>query len=99
MKDRFALHFVRSGDPAGDDPAAGQEVMRAIARSSAVAVVGCFAASEAQAGECERGLRNHGFEGEVEWVSQGRPQDLERFGTLYHPAPGLERLAWRRLGL
>jgi glycosyltransferase involved in cell wall biosynthesis len=100
MKDCFALHLVPAGDPAADDdPAAGQELMRAIARSGALARVGCFAASEAQAGEWERGLRKYGFEGEVEWISEGRPQDLERFGTLYHPAPGLERLAWRRLGL
>jgi glycosyltransferase involved in cell wall biosynthesis len=90
MQDRFALHFVS---------AAGQELMRAIARSGGLARVGCFAASEAQAGECERDLRKLGFEGEVEWVSQGRPEDLEHFGTLYHAAPGLERLAWRRLGV
>jgi glycosyltransferase involved in cell wall biosynthesis len=94
MKDCFALHFV-----AGDDPVGGDPLMRAIARSGALARVGCFAASEAHAGECERALRRHGFEGEVEWVSQGRPQDLQRFGILYHPAPDLERLAWRRLGL
>jgi glycosyltransferase involved in cell wall biosynthesis len=99
MKDRLALHFVPAGDPAGDDSAAGQELVRAIARSGALARIGCFAASEAQAGECERDLRTHGFEGEVEWVSQGRPQDLQRFGTLYQPSPGLERLAWRRLSL
>ena len=94
MKDRFALHV----DP-GHASAAGQELVRAIARSGALARIGCFAAGEAQAGECERDLRTHGFEGEVEWVSQGRPQDLQRFGTLYHPSPSLERLAWRRLGL
>jgi glycosyltransferase involved in cell wall biosynthesis len=73
--------------------------MRAIARSGALARVGCFAASDAQAGECERALREHGFEGEVEWVRQDKPQHLERFGTLYHPAPALERLAWRRQGV
>jgi glycosyltransferase involved in cell wall biosynthesis len=100
MKDRFALHFVPAGDPAtAGDLAAAPELMRAIARSAALATVGCFAASAAQAGEVERRLREHGFEGGVEWVSQDRPQDLERFGTLYHPAPALERLAWRRLGL
>jgi glycosyltransferase involved in cell wall biosynthesis len=64
-----------------------------------VAAVGCFAASDALAGECERALREQGFKGEVEWVGEGSPQQLERFGTLYHPAPGLDRLAWRRLGV
>jgi glycosyltransferase involved in cell wall biosynthesis len=93
MKDRFALHV----DPEGG--LASSPLVRAIARSGELASIGCFAASQAQAGECERALRQFGFEGEVEWVSQGRPQDLERFGTLYHPAPRLERLAWRRLGL
>jgi glycosyltransferase involved in cell wall biosynthesis len=93
MKDRFALHFV------ADDRHVSGQLMRAIARSGELSAVGCFAAGEAAAGECERALREHGFEGEVEWVSQGRPQDLERFGTLYHPASGLERLAWRRQGL
>jgi len=94
MKESFALHLVSGGDPV-----AGQALMRAIAGSAALARVGCFAASEADAGECERDLRKYGFEGKVEWVSQARPQDLERFGTLYDPALGLERLAWRRLGL
>jgi glycosyltransferase involved in cell wall biosynthesis len=94
MKDRIALHI----DPEGG-MAAGRLLMRAIARSGGLTSVGCFAASEADAGECERALREFGFGGEVEWVSRGRPQDLQRFGTLLHPGLGLERLAWRRLGL
>jgi glycosyltransferase involved in cell wall biosynthesis len=93
MKDSFALHVA-----AEDHPVAGQDLMRAIA-CSGLARVGCFAGSEGHAGECERGLRELGFNGAVEWVSQGRPQDLARFGTLYHPASGIERLAWRRLAL
>jgi glycosyltransferase involved in cell wall biosynthesis len=93
MKDSFALHVA-----AERHPAAGQDLMRAVARSG-LARVGCFAGSEAHAGECERVLREQGFNGEVEWVSQGRPQDLARFGTLYHPGSGIARLAWRRLGL
>jgi glycosyltransferase involved in cell wall biosynthesis len=104
MKDRFALHFVPEGYSVGGQKlmgrhAAGAALMRAIARSGELATVGCFAASEADAGACERALREQGYSGEVEWVSQGRPQQLERFGTLYHPAPGIERLAWRRLGI
>jgi alpha-maltose-1-phosphate synthase len=103
MKDRFALHFVPEGYSVGGQKlmgrhAAGAALMRAVARSE-LSTVGCFAASEADAGACERALREHGYRGEVEWVSQGKPQQLERFGTLYHPAPGIERLAWRRLGL
>lgn len=104
MTDRFALHFVPDGySVAGQKlmgrQAAGAALVRAIARSGDIAQVGCFAASQAHATECERSLREHGYAGEVEWVPQGRPQQLERFGTLYHPAPGIERLAWRRLGL
>jgi len=104
MTDRFALHFVPDGySVAGQKlmgrQAAGAALVRAIARSGDIAQVGCFAASQAHAAECERSLREQGFTGKVEWVAQGRPQQLERFGTLYHPAPGIERLAWRRLGL
>jgi starch synthase len=94
MKDRFALHVVPDADPF-----AGRQLMRAVAHGGELAAVGCFAASEARAGECEAALREHGFKGEVEWVGTGRPQELARFGVLYHPAPGLDRLAWRRLGL
>jgi glycosyltransferase involved in cell wall biosynthesis len=102
--DRFALHFVPEGySVAGQKlmgrQAAGAGLMRAIARSAGLDSVGCFAASQAHAAACERQLREYGYEGAVEWVAQGRPQGLEPFGTLYHPAPGIERLAWRRLGL
>jgi glycosyltransferase involved in cell wall biosynthesis len=94
MKDRFALHFVPDAAPL-----AGRQLMRAVAQGGDVAAVGCFAASEALAGECERALREHGFQGEVEWVGEDRPQELERFGVLVRTAPELDRLAWRRLGL
>lgn len=94
MKDRFALHVV-----ADACPPTGQQLMRAIAGSDGLSAVGCFTAGEADAGACARALREQGYGGEVEWVGHGRPQQLERFGTLYHPAPGIERLAWRRLGL
>jgi glycosyltransferase involved in cell wall biosynthesis len=94
MKDRFALHAVPDAHPF-----AGRQLMRAVAECGELAAVGCFAASEALAGECGGALREDGFKGEVEWVGEGSPQQLERFGVLYHPAPGLDRLAWRRLGL
>ncbi|MCS0588559.1 glycosyltransferase family 4 protein [Massilia norwichensis] len=103
MKDRFALHFVPEDYSVGGQRlmgrhAAGAALMRAVA-GSGLSAVGCFAAGEAHAGECERALREQGFKGEVEWLSQGRPQQIERFGVLYHPAPGIARLAWRRLGI
>lgn len=94
MSDKFALHFVPDGSLA-----AGAGLMRAIAGSDALDGVGSLCATEAHAAECERQLREFGYGGQVEWVAPGRPQDLARFGTLYHPAPGIERLAWRRLGL
>jgi starch synthase len=94
MKDRFALHV----EPMGRH-AAGAALVRAIGGSGDLSTVGCFAASQVDAGACERALREHGFGGEVEWVGVDRPQQLERFGVLFHPGPGLDRLAWRRLGL
>jgi len=104
VTDRFALHFVPEGySVAGQKlmgrQAAGAGLLRAVARNGELATVGCYAAREAHAAECERQLRGFGYTGQVEWVAPGRPQGLGRFGTLYHPAPGIERLAWRRLGL
>jgi len=93
MTKRFALHVVE------DSHASGAGLMRAVALDGALDGVGCFAAAQSQADEYERQLRQFGYAGEVEWVPKGHPRQLERFGTLYHPAPGIERLAWRRLGL
>ena len=102
--ERFALHFVPDGYSVEGPKlmgrqAAGAGLMRAIAQDEGLERVGCFTAGEAHAKECERMLREHGFRGQVERIPQGRPQDLAHFGTLYHPAPGIERLAWRRLGV
>lgn len=102
--DRFALHFVPDGY-AVDGPrllgrqAAGAGLMRAIAEAADVRAIGCFAAGGAHAQECERMLRSHGCRAEVVHIAQGRPQDIAPFGTLYQPAPALDRLAWRRLGV
>jgi glycosyltransferase involved in cell wall biosynthesis len=79
--------------------AAGAGLLRAIATAPGLASVGCFAGGQAHAAEGERLLRESGYKGQVDWIAQGHPQDLARYGTLYHPAPGIERLAWRRLGL
>ncbi len=104
MAERFALHFVPDGY-AVDGPrltgrqAAGAGLVRAIAQAEDVKAVGCFAAGSAHAEECERTLRGHGFDGDVVHIAQGRPQDIAPFGTLYQPAPALDRLAWRRLGV
>lgn len=104
MAERFALHFVPDGY-AADGPrlmgrqAAGAGLVRAMARAADVKAIGCFAAGSAHAQECERMLRGHGFDGDVVHIPQGRPQDIAPFGTLYQPAPALDRLAWRRLGV
>jgi starch synthase len=103
MSGRFAIHFAPDGfSTAGHrlmgHQAAGAGLLRAAAASD-LHTVGCFTAGQAQASEAERLLRAAGYAGQVEWVPQGHPRQLERFGTLYHPAPGIERLAWRRLGL
>jgi starch synthase len=104
MTDRFALHYVPDGYSVGGNKlmgrqAAGAGLLRAVAHDAALERVGCFSAGEAHAKECERLLREHGYEGKVERIAQGRPQDIGHYGTLYHPAPGIERLAWRRLGI
>jgi glycosyltransferase involved in cell wall biosynthesis len=104
MTDRFAFHYAPDGySTAGPRlmgrQAAGAGLLRAIATAPGLESVGCFAGGQAHAAEGERLLRELGYKGQVDWIGQGRPQDLERYGTLYHPAPGIERLAWRRQGL
>jgi glycosyltransferase involved in cell wall biosynthesis len=104
MTARFAFHYAPDGySTAGPRlmgrQAAGAGLLRAIATAPDLESVGCFAGGQAHAAEGERLLREYGYKGEVAWIAQGRPQDLERYGTLYHPAPGIERLAWRRLGI
>ena len=104
MHDRFALHFVPEGySVAGQKlmgrQAAGAGLMRAVARCGELVQVGSFSASAAHAAECENALRAGGFRGGVEWIPLSQPQELSRFGCLYHPAPGIQRLAWRRLPL
>lgn len=104
MSDRFAFHFAPDGySTAGHKlmgrQAAGAGLLRAIAGAADLASVGCFAAGQAHGAEGARLLRDAGYRGQVDWIPQGHPRELERFGTLYHPAPGIERLAWRRLGI
>lgn len=104
MTDRFAFHYAPDGySTAGPRlmgrQAAGAGLLRAIATAPGLESVGCFAGGQAHAAEGERLLREYGYRGDVEWIAQGRPQDVARYGTLYHPSPGIERLAWRRLGL
>ena len=104
MTDRFAFHYAPDGHSTSGArlmgrEAAGAGLLRAVAAASDLEAVGCVAGGQAHAAEGERLLREYGYAGQVEWIAQGRPQDLERYGTLYHPAPGIERLAWRRLGI
>lgn len=104
MTDRFALHYVPDayafdGHKPLEGQAAGAGLLSAVARSADIERVGCFGAGDAQARAFEGLLREGGYQGKVERIAQGRPQDLAHFGTLLHPAPGIERLAWRRLGI
>jgi glycosyltransferase involved in cell wall biosynthesis len=100
----FALLVVDGGDAfagqaaGGPHPAEGA-LMEAIARHAGDARIGCFAADEHLAHACGQRLRALGYAGQVGWVAHGRPQDLGDYGTLLHPGPALDRLAWRRLGL
>lgn len=102
MTDRFAFHYTPDGysTPGAHllgRQAAGTGLLRAAAAAPGLDAVGCFAGGRSHADEGGRLLRDHGFAGAVEWIAQDRPQDLARFGTLYHPTPAIERLAWRRL--
>ena len=102
MTDRFAFHYTPDGysTPGAHllgRQAAGTGLLRAAAAAPGLDAVGCFAGGRSHADEGGRLLRDHGFVGAVEWIAQDRPQDLARFGTLYHPTPAIERLAWRRL--
>lgn len=104
MTDRFALHYVPDAYASGGHKpmarqAAGAGLLRAVAQSAALDRVGCFSDDEAHAKACESLLRAHGYQGRVERIARGRPQDIGHYGILYHPAPGIERLAWRRLGI
>lgn len=110
MIDRFALHVAPDAHPAsGTAPTAREAVgsagfadaglLRAVAESAGLEHVGCFAAGEAHADACKQALRQLGYRGSVERIAPGRPQDIGRFGTLYHPGPDIARLAWRRLAI
>jgi starch synthase len=94
MTDRFALHLVPNDDSIG-----GAGLLRAIARDVAIERIGVFGAAAADAEAVDSLLRAHGYRGQVEPIPRGRPQDIAPFGTLYHPAPDIARLAWRRLGI
>ena len=102
MPDTFALHYIpESFSVAGQKlmgrQSAGVGLLGAIARDGALREVGCLAADRSHADAFDAGLRGEGFGGEVAWIPPSAPQGLERFGCLYHPGPGIERLAWRRL--
>lgn len=110
MTDRFALHVVPEAESAsgcapmhalgalGALDAMG-DFLRAAAESAGLERIGCFAAGAAHADACKEALRRFGYRGGVERIAAGRPQDIGRFGTLYHPGADIGRLAWRRLGL
>ncbi len=102
MPDTFALHYIpESYSVAGQKlmgrQSAGVGLLGAIARHDGWRELGCFAAERSHAEACEAALRSGGLEGAVAWVPPSAPQELERFGCLVHPGPGIERLAWRRL--
>ncbi|QOY93977.1 glycosyltransferase family 4 protein [Massilia sp. UMI-21] len=102
MPESFALHYLpESFSVAGHKlmgrQSAGVGLLGAIARHAGLCEVGCFAAERSHADAFEAALREEGFGGEVAWVPPAAPQRLERFGCLFHPGPGIERLAWRRL--
>ncbi|MCC2973135.1 glycosyltransferase family 4 protein [Massilia sp. IC2-476] len=102
MPDSFALHYIpESFSVAGQKlmgrQSAGVGLLQALARYDGWDAIGCFAAERSHAEAFEAALRADGYRGEIGWVPPSAPQRLERFGCLYHPGPGIERLAWRRL--
>ena len=76
--DRVALHLV----PAAD---AGSALLRAAAQDPGIVHLACFGADDAQFDAAQTTLRQHGYRGKVDVLARARPQDLDRFGTLYHP--------------
>jgi len=96
MTDRFALHVASDVDV---DAGSHAGLLRAIAESDGLAQVAVFGAGDAQGSAFKDALRRLGYRGAVAPIAPGRPQDIERFGTLFHTSPDLARLAWRRLGL
>lgn len=102
MHDCFALHYVpeaftTAGQKLMGPQSAGVGLLGAIARDRGLREVGCFATERSHADAFEAALRGEGFGGAVTWIAPSAPQRLDRFGCLYHPGPGIERLAWRRL--
>jgi len=95
MTDRFAFHYTpdgysTSGPHLMGRQAAGAGLLRAIAAAPGIGAVGCFAGGQAHAAEGERLLREYGYKGRVEWIAQGRPQDLERLDALLAEARAVE---------
>jgi hypothetical protein len=77
MTDRFALHYVPDGYAVGGNKpmgrqAAGAGLLRAVAQDATLERIGCFGAGEAHARECERLLRDHGYQGKVERMAGRR---------------------------
>jgi glycosyltransferase involved in cell wall biosynthesis len=102
MPDSFALHYIpESFSVAGQKlmgrQSAGVGLLQAVARHDGLREIGCFAAERSHAEAFEAALRAEGYGGAVDWVPPAAPQRLGDYGCLYHPGPGIERLAWRRL--
>jgi glycosyltransferase involved in cell wall biosynthesis len=100
----FALHATSAADAFAGRPDGGPHtldagLMTAIARHAGDARIGCFAMDARTAQDCASRLRQLGHAGQVDWIAHGSPHELERYGTLVHPGPDLDRLAWRRLGV
>ena len=102
MTDRFALHYLPeafsvAGQKLMGRQAAGVGLLRAVAQADSLAEVGCFAAERPYADAFDAALRADGYRGLTRWIAPSAPDELAHFGCLYHPGPGIERLAWRRL--
>lgn len=102
MTDRFAVHYLPeafsvAGQKLLGRQSAGVGLLRALAQAEGVAELGCLAAERSHADAFDAVLRQEGYQGETRWLAPSSPQALAYFGALYHPGPGIERLAWRRL--
>lgn len=104
MHDRFALHydpeaFNIAGQKLLGRQSAGVGLLRALAQEGTQGELGCFTHDRHHADACLAALREDGYAGALAWLPSSRPQDLKRFGCLYHPGADIERLAWQRLRL
>ena len=76
--------------------AAGEGFLKGFVRHGGVDKLVCHAASQAQAKDFAKRVKQYGASVPVGWVPLTRPEGLHDIGCLYYPGPDINRQAWRR---